>query len=233
MKHETMTQEDAGRPLKTLELVDGTCFSIRSLAELFTRSFEGYMIPIRMTAQNLSRIIRTESVDLAASQVVLNNNQPEGLSLIGSRGLTRRVCAMGVTTALRHQKVGHQLMQHTIVDARNAGFRRMILEVIETNQHARRLYEQLGFQEVRTLVGYERDPGDLPAPSDDELKEIDPGELAKIIEYEGPNNLPWQLAAETIVNHTPPSVAYRLGDKAYVMVAAVTDQMVVLGAKVV
>jgi ribosomal protein S18 acetylase RimI-like enzyme len=140
---------------------------------------------------------------------------------------------MGVTPALRHQKIGHQLMTHGIEDAANSGFRCITLEVIETNKHARTLYEHLGFQEVRTLVGYEREPGDLPAPSEDRLQEIDPGELAKVIEYEGPNNLPWQLAAETIVNHTPPSIAFRLGDKAYVMVAAVTDQMVVLGGMIV
>jgi ribosomal protein S18 acetylase RimI-like enzyme len=140
---------------------------------------------------------------------------------------------MGVTPALRHQKVGHQLMVHAIEDAGNSGFRSMTLEVIETNQHARSLYEHLGFREVRTLVGYEREPGNLPAPSEDRLQEIDPGELAKVIEYEGPNNLPWQLAAETIVNHTPPSIALKLGDKAYVMVAAVTDRMVVLGGMVV
>jgi hypothetical protein len=85
MKDDTMTQEETVRSIETLDLVAGTDFSIRSLAELFTRSFEGYMVPIRMTAENLSRIIRTESVDLAASRVVTNRDQPEGFILIGSR----------------------------------------------------------------------------------------------------------------------------------------------------
>ncbi len=107
-------------------------------------------------------------------------------------------------------------------------FLRMRLEVIETNERARTLYQHLGFYDQRTLVGYERRPGRPPLVADDMLQELDPRELAKVMEYESPPDLPWQLSAMSVVGYTPPSVAYRLSDKAYALVADVKNHTVVL-----
>jgi ribosomal protein S18 acetylase RimI-like enzyme len=209
-------------------LTDATAYSVELLADLFTRSFEGYMVPVRMTPGALSRMIRVESVDLAASRVVLFNGEPAGFILINSRGKTRRVGAMGVASELRGKGIGHHMMDHVIADARQGGFLRMRLEVIETNDRARTLYQHLGFYDRRTLVGYERKPGRPPLSNKDSLTEVDPRDLAKVMEYESPSNLPWQLSAMSVVGYTPPSVAFQLIDKAYALVADVKNHSVEL-----
>lgn len=209
-------------------LTDATAYSLDTLADLFTRSFEGYMVPVRMTSGALSRMCRVESVDLAASRVVLFHGEPAGFILIDSRGKTRRVGAMGVASELRGKGIGHHMMDHVIADARAGGFRRIRLEVIETNDRARTLYQHLGFYDQRTLVGYERRPGRPPLATKDTLQEVDPRDLAKVMEHEAPAKLPWQLSAMSVVGYTPPSVAYQLSDKAYALVADVKNHTVVL-----
>ena len=214
-------------------LTAATAYSVETLADLFTRSFEGYMVPVRMSPDDLSRMLRVDSVDLAASRVVLFNGEPAGFILMNSRGKTRRVGAMGVASELRGKGIGHQMMDHVIADARASGFLRIRLEVIETNDRARTLYQHLGFYDQRTLVGYERRPGRPPLSNEDNLQEVDPRDLAKVLEYEAPAKLPWQLSAMSVVGYTPPSVAYQLSDKAYALVADVKNHTVVLLVMVV
>jgi len=76
------------------------------------------------------------------------------------------------------------------------------------------------------LVGYERKPGRPPLSNKDALTEVDPRALAKVMEYESPANLPWQLSAMSVVGYTPPSVAFQLSDKAYALVADVKNHSV-------
>lgn len=233
MPHSIHHKLDATQIPDGCVLTDATGYSIDTLADLFTRSFEGYMVPVRMTPGALSRMFRVESVDLAASRVVLHRGEPAGFILIDSRGKTRRVGAMGVASELRGKGIGHHLMDHVIADARRSGFLRIRLEVIETNDRARTLYRHLGFYDARTLVGYERKPGRPPLATRDTLHEVDPRVLAKIMEHECPVNLPWQISAMSVVGYTPPSVAYRLSDKAYALVADVRNHTVDLLVMVV
>ena len=52
--------------------------------------------------------------------------------------------------------LGRQLLQHTLNAARDAGSRRMVLEVRRSNQTARQLYEHCGFSECGLRKGYYR-----------------------------------------------------------------------------
>jgi ribosomal protein S18 acetylase RimI-like enzyme len=109
-------------------------------------------------------------------------------------------------------------MESVIEDGRRRGFQRIILEVIDRNTQAVKLYRHLGFQERRLLVGYEKPAGGKVEPGADILKRMDPRQLAKVVEYEAPPDLPWQLASETIAASGPPAVALRLEDKAYTLI---------------
>lgn len=93
----------------------------------------------------------------------------------------------------------------------------MVLEVIEQNRPAVRLYEACGFEKVRRLVGFER-PGD-PAPAGrPALTEVDPRFVASLVSAGDVPNLPWQLSGETIAHLTPPHRALGLDD-AWVVVS--------------
>jgi hypothetical protein len=98
----------------------------------------------------------------------------------------------------------------------------MTLEVIEQNTAGVNLYVKAGFIKVRRLVGYKLDTAQSdPAAAlsvEKELVEIDIREVARQVTYHGMKDLPWQLSGTTIMQHTPPSRAFRLND-AYCLIS--------------
>lgn len=192
-------------------------YSLLEIAELTTRGFEGYFVPIHITEWTLLRIIRQDSVDLSSSSVVLTDGLPAGLALIARRGWVSRVAAMGIVAERRGKGAGKFLMGALIEAARQRGERALVLEVIEQNLPAVRLYENSGFGKVRRLLSFSR-AGDPPAGSATGLEEIDIRDMARAISMYGLPDLPWQASAETIAQHTPPARAFRLG-QAYAMIS--------------
>ena len=85
----------------------------------------------------------------------------------------------------------------------------MVLEVIENNLPAVRLYEACGFKTERRLVGYEAmfDPFGGEA----KLEEVDIGQVSRLVGIFGLDDLPWQISAESLAQYSPPNRAYRLG----------------------
>jgi hypothetical protein len=136
------------------------------------------------------------------------------VALIARRGWTSRLAAMAVVPEARRSGAGRAVMEQLLAEARARGDRAMVLEVIEQNMPAVRLYEATGFAKVRRLVGYagagEADP---PAAA---LVEEDPRALATLVIRDGLPDLPWQLSGETLAQMTPPALAYRL-EGAWVM----------------
>ncbi|HNO31134.1 MAG TPA: hypothetical protein PKI78_05055, partial [Anaerolineales bacterium] len=63
---------------------------------------------------------------------------------------------------------------------------------------------------IRRLVGYKLE--DPQVESNDELEEIDIRELARLVGHHGLTDLPWQLSGATLMQHTPPSRAFRIND---------------------
>jgi len=92
----------------------------------------------------------------------------------------------------------------------------MTLEVIEQNSVAVRLYENMGFQVVRRLVGLIHKQGQLQPKI--ELQEIDPREMGQLVMQYGLPNLPWQLSGETVAVLHPPACAYK-NEQAYIAIS--------------
>jgi ribosomal protein S18 acetylase RimI-like enzyme len=101
----------------------------------------------------------------------------------------------------------------------------MVLEVIEQNEPAVRLYRGGGFSVLRRLVGYQAVPGggSGPVPSraidlhevdlrKGDLREVDVREVARLVTAHGLPDLPWQVSGESLALVGPPNRAYRLGD---------------------
>ncbi len=189
-------------------------FSISKTADLLTRGFEGYLVPIQINDFALQTMIRRDGVDLAESRVLLKDDEPVGVALIARRGWACRLAAMGVVTDARNSGAGSWMMEKLIAEARARGDREMFLEVIEQNAPAVHLYQKFRFETVRRLLGYKIENPQVT--SDDSLEEIDIREMGRLISVYGLRDLPWQISAETIALHTPPSRTYKLGD-AYLM----------------
>lgn len=204
-------------------------FPIPFLANLMTRSFEGYLIPIDITNDGLLTMLRRDGIDLNSSRVLLKDDEPVGVALIARRGWTSRLAAMGIVSTARNGGIGAWAMGQLIEEAKSRSEKEMLLEVIEQNTAGVKLYEKVGFKKIRRLVGYRLDTTQTaPAAEDgggesakdgyaasnakEELQEIDIRDLARLVTYHGLKDLPWQLSGATIMQHTPPSRAFRLND---------------------
>ncbi|MCC6271363.1 MAG: GNAT family N-acetyltransferase [Microbacteriaceae bacterium] len=202
--------------MASLSLQSASEFTIPQLADLMTRSFEGYFVPVNITDVILLTMLRRDGVDLTSSRVIMKEGEPSGLALIARRGWTSRLAAMGIVSTARNGGTGTWAMQQLIAEAQTRGEKEMLLEVIEQNTAGVKLYEKVGFTKVRRLVGYRLENPQVE--SEEELEEIDIRELARLVTYHGLSDLPWQLSGTTIAHHTPPSRAFRLND-AYCLIS--------------
>jgi ribosomal protein S18 acetylase RimI-like enzyme len=230
--------EDKIVPMSTLD--PGTltvrtvadCTSAEAAAAL-TRSFEGYIVPLQFTAQAFERRFRGEHVDPFASKVYSRDGAVAGVILISRRGWTSRVSAMGLAPEARGQGLGRWVMEEAIREARERGEHSMLLEVIEQNERAVRLYAGLGFRALRRLVGYRRPAAEAGPEAPDTLTEIDPRELARVAVREGEPDLPWMISPETLAAAASPARAWRLGEHACALVGNPDADPVPLAALIV
>lgn len=205
-------------------------FSLLEIADLLTRGFEGYFVPIHITESVLSSMLRRDSIDLSASRILFNDEEPIGVALIARRGWTCRLAAMGIVSHARNIGAGTWAMEHLVEEARIRGDREMVLEVIEQNIAGVRLYKKSGFKIVRRLLGYKFENPQFK--SNDELQEVDIRELARQVTYHGLKDLPWQLSGVTISHHTPPSRAFCLND-AYCLISDPSAEHVTISSVLV
>ena len=204
--------------MNNFSLQPASDFPLADLADLLTRSFEGYFVPIRMDVSALLGMIRRDSVDLTCSRVLLANGDPAALALIARRGSASRLAAMGVVPVWRGRRAGSYVVEQLIEEARQRGERTLYLEVIDRNEAAIRLYEKYGFHKMRKLFGF---VASAPAGQPAALTEVEIPEVADLVVHHGYVELPWQLAGETLSLFATPSRAFRL-DSAYAVTSTLS-----------
>ncbi len=194
-----------------VEFRPAIAFDYAFLADAFTRGFEDYIVPMHADAAMLELRARPEAWDLSASFVAFHDGAFAGILYTARRGWCTRVAAMGVAKSMRGRRVGQAMMQHCLAQARARGDAELLLEVIDSNAAAIRLYESVGLQKQRRLVGFEctKPP---PAPDAVNLVEIDPAEFAAVAHREYERGVPWQLRPQTLANFTRPNRAFSLED---------------------
>jgi ribosomal protein S18 acetylase RimI-like enzyme len=203
------------------------------VADALTRSFEGYVMPVNVSAQGYERRFRPENVDPFASWVYFRETRPVAVLLVARRGWTSRIAAMAVAPEMRRSGVGRKIMEGAIRDAVSREDRSVLLEVIEHNTPAVNLYKGLGFSPLRRLVGYHRGPSAAAPDTVDTLSELDPLDFARIAAREGEPGLPWMLAPETLSGMVPPARAYHLDHHAYALIGDPDAKGLTLAALVV
>jgi ribosomal protein S18 acetylase RimI-like enzyme len=117
---------------------------------------------------------------------------------------------MALIPEARGQGIGRWCMTQLVDEARARGERMMVLEVIEQNTPAVRLYQGCGFRTLRRLVSLEA--SGLRKTTCSELEEVDLYQVALLVTMFGLPDLPWQISGETLAQSGPPSRAYRLGN---------------------
>lgn len=207
-------------------------FTAAQAAAAMQHCFEGYLVPVRPTPESWERRFRGEHLDPWASRIYERGGEAVAVLFITRRGWTSRVGGMAVAKEARGGGLGRHVMRDAIADARARGDRVLLLEVIEQNTTAVRLYKSLGFRMVRRLVGYRHEPQPVEGQAD-VLREIDPAEFARVAYREADADLPWMIAPETLVAATAPSRAFALEDRAFALIANAEAETLTLTAIVV
>ena len=203
------------------------------VADTLTRSFEGYVMPVNVSAQGYERRFRPENVDPFASYAYFRETVPVAAVLVARRGWTSRIAAMAVAPEARGSGFGKRIMRGVIGEAVARGDRSVLLEVFEHNAPAVNLYASLGFEPLRRLVGYHHDPGGADLDAADALLDLDPLGFARVVAREGEPDLPWMLAAETLSGAVSPARAFHLDHRAYALIGDPDANVISLTALVV
>jgi len=195
------------------------------LVKLLNLGFENYLVPIQFSLSQFLTMIRKDSIDLTSSRVLLADDVPSGIALIARRGWTSRLAAMGISEQIRGKGAGSWFMDRLIDEARERDDHEMVLEVIEQNEAAVRLYQKYGFQTIRRLIGFTR-TGAMETSTGD-LQEIDLRAAGVLLSMHGLPDLPWQLSAESIAHMNPPVRAYHKG-QAYAVISNPDAEQIVI-----
>jgi ribosomal protein S18 acetylase RimI-like enzyme len=159
-----------------VNLVAAARFSPAELAELFTRAYEGYFVPMNVDEQTIRLMIDWWDIDLERSRVALEDGERVGVANLAIRGDRSWIGGIGVVPPARRGGVGRALMEAVIAEAPST----VTLEVLVQNEPAIRLYESLGFDSTRLLEVWS-----LEDPPLVEAKSVEPAPL-------GQDDLPWQ-----------------------------------------
>ncbi len=200
-------------------------YPLPDLVNYLNRGFEDYFVPIQFNTAAFLNMLRKDGIDLTVSRVLTVEGQPSGMALIARRGWTSRLAAMGIAKESRGKNAGSWFMDQLIHEAQQRGDHEMVLEVIEQNEPAVKLYRKSGFQNIRRLIGLIRNNAKESGRS--ELHEVDLREMGKLISQYGLSDLPWQLSGESIAQMNPPARAYCKG-QAYVVVSNLDAEHVVI-----
>ena len=92
--------------------------------------------------------------------VAFDGARPVGLvSGIATAGSDRaELISMWVAPSHRRQSVGERLVREVVAWARDEGYRRLALSVVDENVAARSLYQRLGFTPTGATYPYPNDP---------------------------------------------------------------------------
>jgi ribosomal protein S18 acetylase RimI-like enzyme len=134
---------------------------------------------------------------------------------------------MGIATEARGKGAGSWFMKELILEARDRAEHEMVLEVIEQNEPALKLYQKTGFQAVRRLVGFTRSGTEVEESNGSALHKIDLREMGRLVSQHGLPDLPWQLSGESVAQLNPPACAFRKGS-AYLAVSNPEAENVVI-----
>jgi ribosomal protein S18 acetylase RimI-like enzyme len=201
-----------------LDTVPASDFPMLDLVKSLNQGFEDYVVPVHFNTATFLNMLRKDGIDLTLSCILLVDDQPCGIGLIARRGWTSRLAAMGIAKGIRGKGVGSWFMDELTKEALQRGDHEMVLEVIEQNEAAVKLYQRAGFQTVRRLIGFTHTGNDGLEAKKNKLQEIDLREISRLIVQHGLADLPWQISGESIAQMNPPARGYEK-DRSYIVVS--------------
>jgi ribosomal protein S18 acetylase RimI-like enzyme len=125
---------------------DDTDLLVQALNECL---YNGYRFRVVMTQERFQEDARVHHVDLACSVLAFDGDRPVGVSLVARRDRMAWIGGMGIHPKYRSQGLGTKVLARAQNEMREAGVRRVLLEVLVENDVARRCYRRAGFVGLR------------------------------------------------------------------------------------
>jgi GNAT superfamily N-acetyltransferase len=183
----------------SFEIIPAHDVPLSEHAAIFSQAFAGYVGgSFEMDAAALARFIFHQGADICHSRFVRTADGLAGFAYINRTGNISRVGGMGVVPAVRRAGVARRLLAHLLEEAQARGDQAMMLEVIEQNPAAHRLYVQQGFRETEHLSSWLRKAGAPASESAELLEEISltrATQRPSALEYP---DLPWPITRHAI-----------------------------------
>ena len=155
----------------------------------FIRAFSDYQIPVEMTFQEMVLENTQRGVDYTASfGAFTDDGELTGFILCGVREnegtLSYYDSATAVIPAYRGRGIARLLLDKVLADANSRGAHTFVLEVIQDNLKAHKLYESHGFSISRELRCFQKQLEDIHSvtTSNYEIYTPDANELFRIAE---------------------------------------------------
>lgn len=128
--------------------------SVSEILEAFNLAFSDYVTPLQLTLQQLQNKIIAEDINLYWSVGAFENEKLVGYILHGFRNNTLYNGGTGVIPEFRGKQITKKLYAFILSKIKNTSISNIKLEVITENEKAINIYEQIGFEKVRTLNCY-------------------------------------------------------------------------------
>ena len=128
--------------------------------------------------------------------------QGVGAALLAVRGGEAWCGGLSVAPEYRGHGWGRRLMEQIRRRAVARGVRRILLEALVSNGHARSVYRRVGFKKRRELLLWERDPrqGPLPLPYE-RLEQAEPSRILRDFYCWHELTMTWQRRASSLLNY--------------------------------
>ena len=134
------------------------CIDVQILRNCFNAAFKNYYVPIQLSRELFADKLITEAIDLKLSFGIFDGDELVGFILNGIdvTGNQRSAynTASGILPEYRGYKLSYLLYEYSIQELTKSGITKIILEVIEQNLPAMRIYQHFGFIVTRKLNSY-------------------------------------------------------------------------------
>lgn len=168
----------------------------------FAETFSDYVVPMNLTEADLQEMLTRRGYCPELSVGVFEDERMVAFTLNGFGTWSSRPAAYdtgtGVIPSHRGLKLATEMMQFSDSALREAGAETYILEVIDTNERAMRLYEKSGFRVTRRLQCFTFDRTEIVSGCD--AFEIHNEELFDVTPLQrfGDASPSWQNSVESV-----------------------------------
>lgn len=139
--------------MKNIRVAALTHISLNELTEIWNRCWRGYYYDMSYTAEHMKVWLDLSKVSLQHSMAIFVEDQIAGFALLSLDGTDGWIGGACIDPDYRRKGLFTVLMRIELDVARRVGLKRVYLEVLEQN-HARKIYQSVGFAQMRQLNIY-------------------------------------------------------------------------------